>query len=125
MTTTGEDVPDGSWVESRLPSGRTVMLRTVDELTTSIDEDAETVQDVRFRSIDFKALTGTLHEIGDLISSAVRPLTPREAEVEFGLGFSASTGQVLLIFGEAAAQASIKIKLRWDFGAGENHDEKA
>lgn len=116
---------EGLWVESRLPSGRTVMLRTVDRVTPPADEDEGVVQDVRFRSIDFKALTATLQEIGDLISSAVRPLAPREAEVELGLGLSASTGQLLVFFGEAAAEASIKVNLRWQFGSGEDHDQKA
>jgi hypothetical protein len=117
--------PEGSWVEARLPSGRSVMLRSIDEVDAPGNEDEGAIQDVRFRSVDFKVLTSTLHEIGDLIKSAVRPLAPREAEVELALGLSASTGQLLLLFGDASAEASIKVNLRWEFGTDKDHDEKA
>jgi hypothetical protein len=107
---------ENSWIEARLPSGRTVLLRGIGQGTGPGDEDAGVVQDVRFRSVDFKALTATLHEIGELISNAVRPLAPKDAEVEIGLGLSVSTGQLLLLFGDASADASINVKLHWEFG---------
>jgi hypothetical protein len=114
-----------SWIEARLPSGRTILLRGIGQATEPNDEDAGVVQDVRFRSVDFKALTATLHEIGDLISNAVRPLAPKDAEVEIGLGLSASTGQLLLLFGDASADASINVKLHWEFGAGKGNDKNS
>lgn len=112
-----------SWVETRLPSGRTVLIRGFGP--SSWSDDAGEVTDVKFRTVDFKALTSTLHELGDLISNAVRPLAPREVEVELGLGVNASTGQVLLVFGEASAEASIKVNLRWEFGAEQGNAEQA
>jgi hypothetical protein len=110
------------WVEVRLPSGRSVMLRSAASQASASD-DAGVIEDVRFRAFDFTTLTGTLHEIGDLISNAVRPLAPREVEVELGLSLDASTGAVFLSFGKASAEASVKVNLRWDF-ASKKEEEK-
>jgi hypothetical protein len=94
-----------------------VMLRGLNEAQAAPpDEDsAGEVEDVRFRTLDFRALTATLHEVGGLVKNALQTLTPAEAEVELGLGFSAKTGQLLVLFGEAATQASLKVTLKWRF----------
>ena len=125
MSFNGATEPEDSWIEARLPSGRTVLLRGIGEANEPKDEDTGVVKDVRFRSIEFKALTATLHEIGELISNAVRPLTPKDVEVEIGLGLSASTGQLLLLFGDASADASINVKLHWEFGADHGDDKNS
>lgn len=125
MPTDGAAEPEDSWIEARLPSGRIVLLRGIGQTAEVKDEDVGVVQDVRFRSIDFKALTATLYEIGELVSNAVRPLAPKDAEVEIGLGLSASTGQLLLLFGDASADASINVKLHWEFGADKGNDKNS
>ena len=118
-------ISTADWIEARLPSGRTIVLRGVDHMKSPADEDEGTVQDVRFRGFEFSTLTATLREIGDLVRNAVLPLAPDEAEVELGLGLSASTGHLLVLFGEAAAEASMKVNLRWHFGAEAELDKKA
>jgi hypothetical protein len=101
------------WIEVRLPSGRNVLLRAVND--GGGDDDVGQVQDVRFSGLNFEALTATLHEVGTLINGALQTLTPAEAEVELGLGINARTGQLLVLFGKAAADASMKVTLRWHF----------
>lgn len=125
MTTTSDSVQEVFWAEARLPSGRTVLVRTTDNVLHQPDEDVGVVRDVGFRSIDFRIITSTLQEVGHLISHAIRPLAPREAEVELGLGLNATTGQLLVLFGAAAAEASVKVNLRWQFGPEANNDETA
>ncbi len=116
---------DQSWLEVHLPSGRTVLMHGVDGAAPANDDDAETVQDVRFRGFDFSTLTATLHEVSTLVKEAVRKAAPAEAEVELGLGLSAKTGQVLVLFGETAANASMKVTLKWRFDQRSNGADEA
>ncbi|MCO1594233.1 hypothetical protein M8C17_03565 [Micromonospora sp. RHAY321] len=120
-----DELVEKSWVEVRLPSGRTVMLRSLDEAPAAVGEDTGTVQDVRFRAFDFRRLTATLQEVGDLVKGAIETLTPTEAEVELGLGFSAKSGQILVLFGDAAVDASMKVTLKWSFDQRSDSDDEA
>ncbi len=111
-------------MEARLPSGRNVLVRGVDG-GNAHDDDAGQLRDVRFRGVDFEALTATLHEVGALVKGTLQALTPTEAVVEIGLGISAKTGQLLVLFGEAAADASMKIVLTWRFDPRGDGDDEA
>ena len=118
MTLKRESDDDASWCQVRLPSGRQILLRSIDtnRQAPALDSDEGTVEDVRFRSFDFVAITTILLEVGDIVRSAVRPLAPYHASVELGLGLSARTGEVVALFGTAAADASLKVTLDWKFG---------
>ena len=127
MTAYRQPALDASWCQVRLPSGRLILLRSIDDAEPSgvVDEDEGVVEDVRFRTFEFRGIAATLQEVGDLIGTAIRPLAPHEATVELGLGLSAKTGQLIALFGEAAANASITVTLHWLFRGKAEHGDEA
>jgi hypothetical protein len=106
----------------RLPSGRTILLRSLEDVADD-DDMAGRVLDVGFRDLRLASITDTLREVGTVIKSAIEPLLPDSATVEIGLGVSGKTGQIVALFGEAAAEASIQITLNWSFGRTTAHVE--
>lgn len=106
--------PGKALLEVRLPSGRRITLRGTDVRAAGDDEDMGQVEDV-MAGPDFRLVTSTLQEVGTLLKEGLIPLRPTEAEVEIGVGLSAKTGRVLVLFGEAAAEASVKVTLKWTF----------
>ena len=119
-------VISGALLEAQLPSKRWVVLQGFDlDETVPGDPDRGTIEDVGARVVDFAAVAGILQEVGQLLKDVLRPLRPSEVAVDIGLSVSVKTGRVLVLFGEAAAEATVKVTLKWDLANEPADDSEA
>ncbi|HYU73726.1 MAG TPA: CU044_2847 family protein [Ktedonobacteraceae bacterium] len=84
--------------------------------TTTIYVQAQAVrgeEDIASITASFQKVTQAIEDIAQSLTAAWEKAKPSRAVAEFGVDFAYDTGEVMAMFVNGSAKASIKITLEW------------
>lgn len=102
--------------ETNIVVTKTKMVRTMLADGTTFYVQARVVrgeEDVASITASFQKVTKAIEDIAQSLTAAWEKAKPRRASVEFGVEFAYESGEVLAMFVDGSATASMKIMLEW------------
>lgn len=91
-------------VKVTLANGTTVLVQAL-----SVGGEAP----VGIRSVPFEKIVGAVEGIAQSLTEVWKKARPSRASVEFGVDFAWDAGELLAMFVDGSASASMKITLEW------------
>lgn len=94
----------------------TKMIKAALSENTTIYVQAQQVrgeEDVVSITASFQKVTQAIEDVAESLTAAWEKAKPSKASVEFGIDFAYESGEVLAMFVNGSATASIKITLEW------------
>ena len=103
--------------ESRVTKNKTQPVKVTLANGTTVIVQAQSVAGeapVGIKSVPFDKIASAVEGVTQSLTEVWKKAKPSRASVEFGVDFAWDTGELLAMFVDGSASASMKITLEWD-----------
>ena len=103
--------------ESRVTKNKTQPVKVTLANGTTVIVQAQSVAGeapVGIKSVPFDKIAGAVEGVTQSLTEVWKKAKPSRASVEFGVDFAWDTGELLAMFVDGSASASMKVTLEWD-----------